>query len=140
MFTSLTLSLTVAGVDRSRLTCFSWAVPYNTPSSLCHWDKGKYRQKLRYVHFIHLEFDCGRRGQELTFVFLIDVLQPQQVDGAVVVAAVVHGQHLHVGRQRLPEKRSLENKMNIQYQAGSTTKRFLSCAMKIFLENKIILF
>ena len=43
---------------------------------------------------------------------LIDVLQPQQVDGAVVVAAVVHGQHLHVGRQRLPEKRSLENKIN----------------------------
>ena len=43
---------------------------------------------------------------------LIDVFQPQQVDGAVVVAAVVHGQHLHVGRQGLPEKRSLENKIN----------------------------
>ena len=56
---------------------------------------------------------------------LIDVLQPQQVDGAVVVAAVVHGQHLHVGRQRLPEKRSLENKIN---SVSGTTKRVFKAA------------
>ena len=70
-------------------------------------------------------------------MFLIDVLQPQQVDGAVVVAAVVHGQHLHVGRQGLPEKRSLEIKINSVSGWKHEKTCFQSCAMKIFLENKI---
>ena len=58
----------------------------------------------------YLEGDRGGRGQQLVFLFLVDVLQPQQVDGAVVAAAVVHTQHLHVGWQRLRQKRFLKNK------------------------------